>query len=70
MRFMSRMSRSASFTVGLGYGNDNLPKPPAKLEEKGKKYLDKLIVLPKSIALEKDSIVNCDEIRCKVHKYD
>lgn len=38
--------------------------------KKGKKYLDKLIVVLKSIALEKDSIVNCDETWCKVRKYD
>lgn len=37
---------------------------------KGKKYLDKLIVVLKAIALEKDSIVNCDETWCKVRKYD
>ena len=38
--------------------------------KKGKKYLDKLIVVQKSIALEKDSIVHCDETWCKVRKYD
>lgn len=38
--------------------------------KKGKKYLDQLIVVLKSIALEKDSIVNCDETWCKVRKYD
>lgn len=38
--------------------------------KKGKKYLDQLIVELKSIALEKDSIVNCDETWCKVRKYD
>lgn len=38
--------------------------------KKGKKYLDKLIVVLKAIALEKDSIVNCDETWCKVRKYD
>lgn len=38
--------------------------------KKGQKYPDKLIVLLKSIALEKDSIVNSDEIRYKVNKYD
>lgn len=38
--------------------------------KKGKAYLDKLIVVLKSIALEKDSIVNCDETWCKVRKYD
>ena len=37
---------------------------------KGKKYLDKLVLVLKSIALEKDSIVNCDETWCKVRKYD
>ena len=34
--------------------------------KKGKKYLDKLLVVLKAIALEKDSIVNCDETWCKV----
>ena len=34
--------------------------------KKGKKYLDEL----KSVALEKDSVVNCDETWCKVRKYD
>ena len=29
--------------------------------KKGKKYLDELVCVLKSIALEKDSIVNCDE---------
>lgn len=38
--------------------------------KKGKKYLDKLVCVLKSIALEKDSIVNCDETWCKVRKYD
>lgn len=38
--------------------------------KKGKKYLDQLIVVLKSIALEKSSIVNCDETWCKVRKYD
>ena len=38
--------------------------------KKGKKYLDQLIIVLKSIALEKDSIVNCDETWCKVRKYD
>ena len=38
--------------------------------KKGKKYLDQLVVVLKSIALEKDSIVNCDETWCKVRKYD
>ena len=37
---------------------------------KGKKYLDKLVRVLKSVALEKDSIVNCDETWCKVRKYD
>lgn len=37
---------------------------------KGKKYLDELVLVLKSIALEKDSIVNCDETWCKVRKYD
>ena len=38
--------------------------------KKGKKYLDELVRVLKSIALEKDSIVNCDETWCKVRKYD
>ena len=38
--------------------------------KKGKKYLDELVCVLKSIALEKDSIVNCDETWCKVRKYD
>ena len=38
--------------------------------KKGKKYLDKLIVVLKSIALEQDAIVHCDETWCKVRKYD
>ena len=38
--------------------------------KKGKKYLDRLIVVLKSVALEKDSVVNCDETWCKVRKYD
>ena len=38
--------------------------------KKGKKYLDGLVLVLKSIALEKDSIVNCDETWCKVRKYD
>ena len=37
---------------------------------KGKTYLDELVCVLKSIALEKDSIVNCDETWCKVRKYD
>ena len=38
--------------------------------KKGKKYLDELVRVLKSVALEKDSIVNCDETWCKVRKYD
>lgn len=38
--------------------------------KKGKKYLDELVKVLKDVALEKDSIVNCDETRCKVRKYD
>lgn len=38
--------------------------------KKGKVYLDKLVESLKEVALEKDSIVNCDETWCKVRKYD
>lgn len=38
--------------------------------KKGKKHLDRLVVELKNIALEKDSVVNCDETWCKVRKYD
>lgn len=38
--------------------------------KKGKKYLDELVRVLKTVALEKDSIVNCDETWCKVRKYD
>ena len=38
--------------------------------KKGKKYLDELVKILKEVALEKDSIVNCDETWCKVRKYD
>ena len=38
--------------------------------KKGKKYLDELVRVLKSVALEKDSIMNCDETWCKVRKYD
>lgn len=38
--------------------------------KKGKKDLDKLVKVLKDVALEKDSIVNCDETWCKVRKYD
>lgn len=38
--------------------------------KKGKKYLDELVPVLKEVALEKDSIVNCDETWCKVRKYD
>lgn len=38
--------------------------------KKGKKHLDKLVLVLKDIALEKDSIVNCDGTWCKVRKYD
>lgn len=37
--------------------------------KKGKKYLDKLVKVLKEVALEKESIVNCDETWCKVRKY-
>ena len=36
--------------------------------KKGKTYMDELVCVLKSIALEKDSIVNCDETWCKVRK--
>lgn len=38
--------------------------------KKGKKYLDELVKVLKEVALEKESIVNCDETWCKVRKYD
>lgn len=38
--------------------------------KKGKGYLDELVKVLKEVALEKDSIVNCDETWCKVRKYD
>ena len=38
--------------------------------KKGKTYLDELVKVLKEVALEKDSIVNCDETWCKVRKYD
>lgn len=38
--------------------------------KKGKKYLYELVKVLKDVALEKDSIVNCDETWCKVRKYD
>lgn len=37
---------------------------------KGKKKLDKIIVYIKELAVEKDSVVNCDETWCKVRRYD
>ena len=36
---------------------------------KGKKYLDEQVCVLKDLALEKDSIVHCDETWCKVRKY-
>ena len=38
--------------------------------KKGRKYLDRMLVELKRIALEKDAVVNCDETWCKVCKYD
>ena len=38
--------------------------------KKGKVYLDQLVESLKEVALEKDSIVNCDETWCKVRKCD
>lgn len=38
--------------------------------KKGKKYLDEVVLVLKEMALEKDSIVNCDETWCKVRKYE
>lgn len=38
--------------------------------KKGKKYLGRLVSVLKKVALEKDSVVNCDETWCKVRKYD
>ena len=37
---------------------------------KGKVYLDEMVKALKEIALEKDSIVHCDETWCKVRKFD
>lgn len=37
---------------------------------KGKKRLDKIVKILKDIAVEKDSILNCDETWCKVRQYD
>lgn len=38
--------------------------------KKGKKYLDRMVVELKRMALEKDAVGNCDETWCKVRKYD
>ena len=38
--------------------------------KKGKRYLDNLIAVLKDKALEKDSILNCDETWCKVRRYN
>ena len=38
--------------------------------KKGRKYLDRMVVELKRVALEKDAVVNCDETWCKVRKYD
>ena len=38
--------------------------------KKGKKYLDQVVLQLKEMALEKESIVHCDETWCKVRKYD
>ena len=38
--------------------------------KKGKGYLDLMVVELKSIFLEKDAVVNCDETWYKVRKYD
>ena len=38
--------------------------------KKGKKCLDELVYVAKSIFLKKDLIVNCDETWCNVYKYD
>ena len=38
--------------------------------KKGRKYLDRMVVELKRIALEKDAVVNCDETWGKVCKYD
>lgn len=38
--------------------------------KKGRKYLDRMVLELKRIALEKDAVVNCDETWCKVRKYD
>lgn len=38
--------------------------------KKGKRYLDNLIAVLKDKALEKDSILNSDETRCKVRRYN
>ena len=37
---------------------------------KGKKRLDKAVAVIKDIAVEKDSVLNCDETWCKVRRYD
>lgn len=37
---------------------------------KGKKRLDKVVEMLKEIAVQKDSILNCDETWCKVRRYD
>ena len=37
---------------------------------KGKAYLDEMVKVLKDVALEKDSIVHCDETWCKVRKFD
>lgn len=37
---------------------------------KGKKRLDKVVAILKNIAVEKDSVLNCDETWCKVRRYD
>ena len=40
------------------------------MTKKGRKYLDRMVVELKRIALEKVAVVNCGETWCKVRKYD
>lgn len=52
------------------YENNPIKNTLRNWLKKGKKYLNELVRILKTIALEKDSIVNCDETWCKVCKYD
>lgn len=54
----------------LDLGMELSPATLGNWLEKGKRQLDKSVMMLRDMAVEKDSILHCDETWCKVRRYD